>query len=105
TTQVPQLIQSVTPGRAAVIEYEGLPAFQYVHLPVSLFFNVQPDETGVLRMSPEKALLDLLTLQRGTLDWTSIDTGGLNRQPTARLASPYPPRVRQALRASPLADD
>jgi hypothetical protein len=101
TTQAPRAVQSVTPKRAAVVERDGAPSFQYVHLPEELFFDVRPDSQRVLRVSPEKALLDLLYLQRGRLDWASIDWRRLDRGALRRLAARYPEAVRTALAHSP----
>jgi hypothetical protein len=103
TTQVPRAVQSVTPKRAARIEPEELPAFQYAHLPEALFFGSAPDGDGIYRMPPEKALLDLLYIQRGRIDWESIDAGRLDRRAVQQMASRFPDRVRRALASSPLA--
>lgn len=103
TTQVPRAVQSVTPKRPTTVEPEGLPVFQYAHLPASLFFASSPDGDGVFRMPPEKALLDLLYVQRGNLDWDSIDTRARDSAVLNRLSARFPPFVRGALASSPLA--
>lgn len=97
TTQVPQAMQSVTPKRSAEIAHTGLPLFQYVHLPEPLFFGMQLDATGIFRMPPEKALLDLLFVQQGTIDWESIDVRRLNRLLLLRLAEAFPSSVCSVL--------
>lgn len=97
TTQVPQAVQSVTPKRSAEIAHVGLPSFQYVHLPETLFFGMQLDASGIFRMSPEKALLDLLFVQRGTIDWESVDVRRLDRSLLLRFAEAFPSSVRSVL--------
>ena len=84
-----------------VEEPEELPAFEYVHLPPSLFFGMTPDSQGVFRMPPEKALLDLLYLQRGRIDWESLDTARLDRTALRPLAARFPATVQRALASSP----
>jgi len=103
TTQVPRTIQSVTPKRSALIERGDLPTFQYAHLPQDLFFAASLGSDGVFRMPPEKALLDLLYVQRGAVDWQSIDCKRLDRSLLRSFASRFPRLVTQALASSPLA--
>jgi hypothetical protein len=102
TTQVPRVVQSVTPKRSAWIEPGGLPAFQYVHLPPALFFGSSPDGGGAFRMPPEKALLDLLYVQQGMIDWESIDRGKLDGAALKKMAARFPEGVRRALASSRL---
>ncbi len=103
TTQVPRVIQSVTPARSTTIDRTALPSFQYVHLPPSLFFGMQLDTEGVFRMPPEKAILDLLYFQHGAIDWESIDARRLDATILERMAQRFPQRIRDALASSPLA--
>lgn len=104
TTQVPHVIQSVTPKRSADITRIGSPSFKYFHLPRDLYFGAMPDDAGIFRMPPEKALLDLLTVQRGSLDWDSINLRELDRAMLRRLTRRFPAWVRRAIAASPLKD-
>lgn len=97
TTQVPRVIQSVTPKRSVQVEREGLPAFQYVHLPESLFFGMHLDAAGIFRMPPEKAFLDLLFVQQSKVDMDSIDVARLDRPLLLRLAEAFPSSVRSML--------
>lgn len=97
TTQAPRVVQSVTPKRSVQIERDGLPSFQYVHLPETLFFGMQIDGAGIFRMPPEKALLDLLFVQRGTVDFASIAMDRLDRKLLLRFAKRFPVSVQSAL--------
>lgn len=101
TTQVPRVVQSVTPKRPVLIETgtmtQGLPSFQYVHLPEKLFFGMRPDEAGIFRMPPEKAFLDLLFVQRGAVDLSSIDVTRLHRPLLLHFAARFPSFVQSAL--------
>jgi predicted transcriptional regulator len=100
TTQVPRVVQSVTPKRSVqtdTLTMKGLPSFQYVHLSEALFFGMQIDSAGIFRMPPEKAFLDLLFVQRGTVDRDSIDISRLDRSLLLRFADRFPPHVRRAL--------
>jgi len=99
TTQVPRVVQSVTPKPAVVIEEDSNLAFQYAHLPASLFFDVHPDAEGILRVSPEKALLDLLFIQQGAIDWAGIDVSALNRKKLLSFVAAYPRIVQMSLHA------
>lgn len=102
TTQVPRVIQSVTPKRPADIAQATLPTFSYAHLPADLFFGMTPDAEGIFRMAPEKALLDLLYVQKGMIDWNSIDTKRFDRQTLRAFAKRFPLAVQNALASSPL---
>ncbi|TSC58808.1 MAG: putative transcriptional regulator, TrmB [Candidatus Peregrinibacteria bacterium Greene0416_19] len=102
TTQAPRTVQSVTPKRPVDVAPDNLPMFQYVHLPPVLYAGIVLDGDGVFRMPPEKALLDLLYVQGGALDWSSMDLKRLNRAMLRRMAGLFPERVRLALIASPL---
>lgn len=119
TTQVPRIVQSVTSKRSVQIERgtveklssvmrspayrqagsvePSLPSFQYVHLPDTLFFGMQLDAAGIFRMPPEKALLDLLFVQRGKVDMDSVDVARLDRPLLLRFADRFPPYVQSAL--------
>lgn len=96
TTQVPRIVQSVTPQRSATIESEKGASFQYVHLPERLYFGYQI-QSGIWTAPPEKALLDLLYIQRGTIDWDSIDRNAFTKRNMLSLAKVYPRFVRTAL--------
>lgn len=100
TTQVPRVVQSATTKRSCAIEQEGLPTFQYVHLPEKLFFGFAPDAEGVFRAEPEKALLDLLYVQRGRIDWESIVTKKFDREHIRTSAQRFPSWVKRALPSS-----
>ena len=100
TTQVPRVVQSVTPKRSCTIENAALPAFQYIHLPEKLFFGFAPDAEGVFRAEPEKALLDLLYVQRGKMDAGSIRQKTLRRSTLEEYARAFPRWVGRALSSS-----
>jgi len=92
TTQVPRVVQSVTPMRSMLIEPKGLPSFEYVHLPPRLFFgNELRDDVWIAR--PEKALLDLLYVQRGVCDWESMDIRSFKARVLRRYARVFSPRI------------
>ncbi|MEK7136734.1 MAG: hypothetical protein AAB853_00450 [Patescibacteria group bacterium] len=97
TTQVPRVIQSVTSKRSCTIETEGLPAFQYVHLPEKLFFGFAPDAEGIFRAEPEKALLDILYVQSGNIDAGSIPWKRLQRGAVEEYLRAFPRWVIKAL--------
>jgi predicted transcriptional regulator of viral defense system len=105
TTQVPRIIQSVTPLRSQRVEQDGSPTFDYTHLPERLYFGYNIDAKGVFRAPPEKALLDLLYVQQGSLDWESVEVDAFDYSILSEFVFRFPPRVRQALRSSPLYDD
>ena len=65
-------------------------------------FGASPDRDGVFRMPPEKALLDLLYVQKGGIDWGSIDTRRLDRGALQSMAACFPTPVRRALSSSPV---
>lgn len=98
TTQVPRIVQSVTPKRSQTIEHETAPTFTYDHLPERLCFGYIVDEERVFRMRPEKALLDLLYVQQGMIDWESIDCTMFDIGTLRSMVKRFPPRVRRALR-------
>ncbi|MBI3619266.1 hypothetical protein HY213_04525 [Candidatus Peregrinibacteria bacterium] len=100
TTQVPRTIQSVTTKRPVEIESDGLPTFQYAHLPATLSFGASPGNDDVFRMSPEKALLDLLYVQHGSLDWSSIDLERLDLALLRRMADRFPIDIQRILASS-----
>lgn len=100
TTQVPRVIQSTTIKRPCMIEKAGLPTFQYVHFPEKLSFGFAPDAEGIFRAEPEKALLDILFVQRGSIDWESLDLTKFNRTLLEAYAKRFPPRVSRSLPTS-----
>jgi hypothetical protein len=90
-------VQSVTPKRSTTIEAQGRPSFRYVHLPAHLFFGFAPDEARVFRADPEKALLDLLYVQRGRVDWESISIERLDPERLQHYGVRFPAWVHRAL--------
>lgn len=97
TTQVPRVIQSATVKRSCIIEKEGLPTFQYIHLPEKLSFGFAPDTEGIFRAEPEKALLDTLYIQRGRIDATSIRWNNLKRDRIRAFVERFPSWVQHTL--------
>lgn len=100
TTQVSREVQSVTPKRSAVIEGPGTPTFRFVHLPEHLFFGFAPDEEHVFRTTSEKALLDLLYVQRGRVDWESLVLKKFDQTRIRAYAQRFPAWVQRALPSS-----
>ena len=98
STQSPRIIQSVTSRRYQVIDNgEDVPVFEYQHLPKRLYFGYFLDEENVFRAKPEKALLDLLYVQKGNIDWDSISVKHLNADILREMSVEFPPRVCNAL--------
>ena len=97
TTQVPRVVQSATMRRSCTIERRGLPAFQYVHLPEKLFFGFALDAEGIFRAEPEKALLDVLYVQRGKMDADSLRRGAFQRGTLEEYLRAFPGWVGEAL--------
>ena len=100
TTQVPRTLQSVTPKRSTTVAPKDFSTFQYFHLPSSLYIDVHPDVHGIFRVSPEKALLDILYVQE-KVDWDSLYPERFDRTRLRSLAQLFPLRIQDALTHSP----
>ncbi len=96
-TQMPREVQSVTTKRSAIIERDGLPTFSYMHLPDQLFFAVTIDKERILRAGPEKALLDIIYIQRGNFDWESATADKFDRVLLRKYCRRFPQWVKNAL--------
>jgi predicted transcriptional regulator of viral defense system len=97
TTQVPWIVQSVTPKRSQTIDTQKGPAFIYQRLPEKLFFGWELDDGSVLRATPEKALLDLLYVQKSGIDEESIIRQRFDWESLTKMAKRYPLRVQRTI--------
>jgi predicted transcriptional regulator of viral defense system len=95
TTQSPQILQSATTKRSQIINHSLTPSFEYKRLPQNLFFGYLVDGNNVLRASPEKALLDLLYVQKSGIDIESLNISALCSDKLKCMINPYPLRVRR----------
>jgi predicted transcriptional regulator of viral defense system len=101
TTHAARAIQSVTPKRSQVISHDGY-TWDYAHLPQHLWLDTVIDDHSIVRASPEQALLDLLAIQKGSIDWQSIRLKEFDQDKLLLLSQHFPARVQRALRSSPL---
>ena len=98
STQFPRMVQSVTYKRSQTIgEKDDLLTFEYQCLPERLYFGYELDTERIFRAKPEKALLDLLYVQKGSIDWDSIAIEDLDLDILCKMAKKFPPRVRNVI--------
>lgn len=100
TTQVQRdFFESIAIQRTKTISVTGT-VFRYSKISPDLYFGFEK-VGGFFIATPEKALLDAVYLAsygRYALDFSSIDSGKINRPEIERLSRPYPHRTLNLLR-------